>query len=537
MKKTSRILLALTLCLSLLLSLSACKVTKGNADGTSMPADATSAPATKEPDSLQTTEPHAVFANDSYGAAVGSLFQQRISDLPAVSSDMLSFDDGKNIFENTQVDAVLDIALRASGLDESLAALLQSTTFAAQLKTLDNTAKLNLSAEFLGISGGNFSIDGIYDGSDFYLTVPGYLDTALQLPIDDLGDSLVDNPDSGFAVSGGSALPQEVLDAISPEKVAQLVNAFSEAMGDCMNAAFSAIPDEDCSVADTTVSVGGQEIAAQQLTVNFTSKTQFAMAKAAMESLKDGSAAASFFDTLTGLMAQTGAYGSASDMLEELYDDLQSSIDNLSPDDFDGVAGELVVTLNSEKVYGCILTVSGDGSQSFTFTFDDLMTESDGTCTISVTADIDGQQISTGLAFERLSDTHVSIDFHVDLAQYGTAVFALNGRLYVDGDSIRTDFDLTAAGVLLTASAQVSADDNRLEFLLSDVSLQINGQEVFGGDIGLTLQAVENTDTVPYAVDSFMTMDEFSSNEELQNQVMTAIFSNPVLSMLASLIG
>ena len=34
-----------------------------------------------------------------------------------------------------------------------------------------------------------------------------------------------------------------------------------------------------------------------------------------------------------------------------------------------------------------------------------------------------------------------------------------------------------------------------------------------------------------------MTMDEFSSNEELQNQVMTAIFSNPVLSMLASLIG
>ena len=101
MKKTSRILLALTLCLSLLLSLSACKVTKGNADGTSMPADATSAPATKEPDSLQTTEPHAVFANDSYGAAVGSLFQQRISDLPAVSSDMLSFDDGKNIFENT----------------------------------------------------------------------------------------------------------------------------------------------------------------------------------------------------------------------------------------------------------------------------------------------------------------------------------------------------------------------------------------------------------------------------------------------------
>ena len=51
------------------------------------------------------------------------------------------------------------------------------------------------------------------------------------------------------------------------------------------------------------------------------------------------------------------------------------------------------------------------------------------------------------------------------------------------------------------------------------------------------LQAVENTDTVPYAVDSFMTMDEFSSNEELQNQVMTAIFSNPALSMLASLIG
>lgn len=537
MKKTSRILLALTLCLSLLLSLSACKVTKGNADGTSMPADATSAPATKEPDSLQTTEPHAVFANDSYGAAVGSLFQQRISDLPAVSSDMLSFDDGKNIFENTQLDAVLDIALRASGLDESLAALLQSTTFAAQLKTLDNTAKLNLSAEFLGISGGNFSIDGIYDGSDFYLTVPGYLDTALQLPIDDLGDSLVDNPDSGFAVSGGSALPQEVLDAISPEKVAQLVNAFSEAMGDCMNAAFSAIPDEDCSVADTTVSVGGQEIAAQQLTVNFTSKTQFAMAKAAMESLKDGSAAASFFDTLTSLMAQTGAYGSASDMLEELYDDLQDSIDDLSSDDFDDVTGDLIVTLNSEKVYGCILTVSGDGSQSFTFTFDDLMTESDGTCTISVTADIDGQQISTGLAFERLSDTHVSIDFHVDLAQYGTAVFALNGRLYVDGDSIRTDFDLTAAGVLLTASAQVSADDNRLEFLLSDVSLQINGQEVFGGDIGLTLQVTENTDTVPYAADSFMTMDEFSSNQELQNQVMTAIFSNPVLSMLASLIG
>ena len=116
-------------------------------------------------------------------------------------------------------------------------------------------------------------------------------------------------------------------------------------------------------------------------------------------------------------------------------------------------------------------------------------------------------------------------------------MFALNGRLYVDGDSIRTDFDLTAAGVLLTASAQVSADDNRLEFLLSDVSLQINGQEVFGGDIGLTLQGTENTDTVPYAVDSFMTMDEFSSNEELQNQVMTAIFSNPVLSMLASLIG
>lgn len=535
MKKTSRILLALTLCLSLLLSLSACKVTKGNADGTSMPADATSAPATKEP--AQTTEPHAVFANDSYGAAVGSLFQQRISDLPAVSSDMLSFDDGKNIFENTQLDAVLDIALRATGLDESLAALLQSTTFAAQLKTLDNTAKLNLSAEFPGISGGNFSIDGIYDGSDFYLTVPGYLDTALQLPIDDLGDSLVDNPDSGFAVSGGSALPQEVLDAISPEKAAQLANAFSDALGDCFNAAFSAIPDQACSVADATVSVGGQNIAVQQLTVNLTSETQFAMIKAALESLKNGSAAASFFDTLTSLMAQTGAYGSASDMLEELYDDLQDSIDDLSSDDFDDVTGDLIVTLNSEKVYGCILTVSGDGSQSFTFTFDDLMTESDGTCTISVTADIDGQQFNTGLTFERLSDTHVDVDFHMYFAQYGTAVLALNTHLYLDGDSIRTDFDLTAAGVLLKASAQISVGDNRLEFLLSDVSLQVNGQEVIGGDIGLMLQAVENTDTVPYAVDSFMTMDEFSSNEELQNQVMTAIFSNPVLSMLASLIG
>ena len=304
-----------------------------------------------------------------------------------------------------------------------------------------------------------------------------------------------------------------------------------------MNAAFSAIPDEDCSVADTTVSVGGQEISAQQLTVNFTSETQFAMIKAAMESLKEGSAAASFFDVLTSLMAQTGAYGSASDMLEELYSDLQDSIDDLSPADFDNIAGDLIVTLNSEKIYGCIFTVSGEGSQSFTFTYDDLMTESDGTCTIFVTADIDGQQFNTGLIFERISDTHINVDFQMYFAQYGSTVFVINTHLYLDGDSIRTDFDLSTEGVLLTASAQVSADGNRLEFLLSDVSLQINGQEVIGGDIGLMLQVAENTDTVPYAADNFMTMDEFSSDEELQNQLMSAIFSNPVLSMLVSLIG
>lgn len=531
MKHSLHRLMAFCLCLTMLLTFTACRLTSSSPADTSSDASADASADVSSSTSVDASTPaspsqSALFAGNSYGASVGSLLSRQISGLgQSVDNPLPALT--QNLQGHAQVEAGAELALQSNRLGSFLNALLGGTTVSFRFRSVEDTWCLHFGSAFSQFADSDLSLEGIYDGSDLYLSMPGYLDTALQLPL----DSLVDvNP-------GISASPSDLLshlqEQFADDEMQQLVDGFFTMLSAVISDTLSAIPDDACSVTDTTFALGGSAVPVQQLTVSLTPETWYTMVHAALSSLCNGSSSAAFFQALTDWMSELDEVTIA---VEDWQNELQDTLDNLSLDNFSEMAtGELTVTGTADTIYAASITLSDDET-ALSIHLQDTRSAADGSLTwaLLLTGDQGASSISCSGRLSTGASTAMQMDLTLTEDHQETLSLHLDSE--TNGNAFSMLFSLEAANQSVRFTVGMASDANQTWISLDDLFVTLDGIAwIEGGSIALTFSASENPDSAPYtAPGDSISLDEFANNEDLGNAFLNNLFANPVLFELMS---
>lgn len=526
MKHTWYRLIAVCLCLAILLSFTACRLSSTQPTGNTDPVDTSTI---LSPD----VSPSALFSGSSYGAAVGSLIHNQISGLgQSIDNPLQALTP--DWFHHAQIDATLDLALQFNSFSSLLNTLLNGTTFSLQFKTIEDTWRLNLRSEFREMADSDFSLEGLYDGSDVYLSMPGYLDTALQLPFDSFSGASSDidsEPDVSQAYASSDLL-SHLLSQLSDDEMQQLMDGLFAMLGELVSNTLSAIPNDACSLTNTTFEIGGSAIPVQQLSVSFTPEIWYAMAQAALTSLQSSQSATAFFQALTDLMTKFDEFATSFD---EFQEELQDSLNNLSPDDFSGIANsQLTITGANDTIYAAFITLSDDET-SLSIHLQDTRTVADGSLDWDV-------RFTTGQGTNALScsgslntgvSTTVQLDFEMTVEQQEVL------SLHFDAKSQDADFTLSlslkANDQTISCTFGIVSDARQTRISLDNIFIDSDMISINDGQVTLTVSVSDNPDALPYtAPGDSISLEEFVNDENLSSTFLTNVFSNPVLLELLS---
>lgn len=526
MKHTLYRWMAFCLCLTMLLSFTACRLSSNSPADTSDTSVDVSANTSADASNPANPSQSALFAGSSYGASVGSLLSRQISGLgQSVDNPLPSLT--QDLQGHAQVDATVELALQTSRLGSFLNALLSGTTVSFQFKSIEDTWRLKLGSEFRQFADSDLSLEGLYDGSDLYLSMPGYLDTALQLPL----DSLVDASPDASAVS--SDLLSHLQEQFADDKMQQLADGFFTMLSAVISDTLSAIPDDACSVTDTTFALGGSAIPVQQLTVALTPETYYTLVRAALTSLCNGQSSAAFIQALTDWMSE---FDEVTIAVEDWQTELQDTLDNLSLDDFSDMAkGELTVTAAADTIYAVSIALSDDES-ALSIDLQDTRSAADGALTWALL--LTGNQGASSLSCSGRLSTDTSTTMQMDLAltdnQQKVLSIHLDSKVTANACSLALSLESDNQSIRFTAG--IASDANQTRIALDDLFVTLDGIAwLEGGSIALTLSASANPDSAPYtAPGNAISFEEFANNEDLGNAFLNNLFANPVLFELMS---
>lgn len=526
MKHTLYRWMAFCLCLTMLLSFTACRLTSTSPADTSDTSVDVSANTSADASNLAIPSQSALFAGSSYGASVGSLLSRQISGLGQSVDNPLSTLT-QNLQAHAQVDATVELALQTSRLSSFLNALLSGTTVSLQFKSIEDTWRLKLGSEFRQFTDSDLSLEGIYDGSDLYLSMPGYLDTALQLPLDSLVDA---SPD---ASASPSDLFSHLQEQFANDRMQQLADGFFAMLSAVISDTLSAIPDDACSVTDTTLALGGSAIPVQQLTVSLTPEMYYAMVHAALTALCNGQSSDAFFLALTDWMSE---FDEVSIAVEDWQTELQDTLDNLSLDDFSDMAeGELTVMATADTIYAVSIALSDDES-ALSIDLQDTRSAADGALTwaLLLTSNQGASSLSCSGSLCPGASTAMLMDLRLTDNQQEVLSLHLDSEVTANVCSLTLSLDADNQSIRFTAG--MASDSNQIRLALEDLFVTLDGIAwLEGGSIALTLSASDNPDSAPYtAPGNAISLEEFATNEDLGNAFLNNLFANPVLFELMS---
>ena len=532
MKKPLRLLSAF-LCIALIFSFSACQVEKTPSETTVEPSSQgiTSAPA-----SAQTTvAPHSVDSN-SFGSAVGAMFREQMAELSSFTPEFFQYAGNQEALSNVKIDADFVASLNIPSLDEEIAMLLQGIAARFQVETQEDAAYFSLDADFEAYDNSAFTLEGLLlDETDFYIALPQYLDSVVRIPLDA----------ASFAEE--DFYPAPAIEQIDHENAAALLNACTALLGDCAEVAFASIPDEHCSMTESSIVYAGAERPIQQLTVDLNADVQYQIVKSVIEYLPDSSSFSTLLDLLIPYLMQSGEFPadlSADEAKTELYDSLSEAAEELDENTFESdVPLELAVSFDDDRLYGCRFTMAdGTGDFSMEITFSDTMTETDGEFTLTVDFHSEYEAFSLLYSSERAADGALNSIFQLSGTDgYGDTLLDLSvySQTYLEEDGSEVcafSFALDTAEISLGASlalrSHLSEDGYEIQLSLTDLYLSSYDTDVLTGEMSLDMYISENTEYTPYNIEDAVDFETLINDQASMDQFLYRLMENPALAVI-----